>query len=349
MRRAHRAPRRRALPAPVRHHGPLAAVRRRDPRPGPPAGRARQGRRHRDVLHVRRPDRRAVVARAAAADALRHRPRRPDPARHPGLADVRRRAARRYEELAGKTTFSAREAVVAGLRETGDLDGEPVTTQRKANFYEKGDKPLEIVTSRQWYIRNGGRDEDLRAALLARGAELGFNPEFMRVRYENWVSGLNGDWLVVAAAVLRRAVPRLVPARRGRRARSRRARCSPTEDQLPIDPSSDVPAGYTADQRGVPGGFVGRPRHHGHLGHQLADPADRRRLAHATPTCSAACSPWTCAPRARTSSAPGCSRRWSARTWSTARCRGPTRPSAAGSSTPTARRCRSPRATWSRP
>src|SRR6478609_7281722 len=68
-------------------------------------------------------------------------------------------ARARYEELAGKTTFSAREAVVAGLRETGDLDGEPVTTQRKANFYEKGDKPLEIVTSRQWYIRNGGRDE----------------------------------------------------------------------------------------------------------------------------------------------------------------------------------------------
>ena len=71
-------------------------------------------------------------------------------------------ARARYEELAGKTTFSAREAVVAGLRETGDLDGEPVTTQRKANFYEKGDKPLEIVTSRQWYIRNGGRDETLR-------------------------------------------------------------------------------------------------------------------------------------------------------------------------------------------
>ncbi|HWJ84271.1 MAG TPA: class I tRNA ligase family protein, partial [Cellulomonas sp.] len=63
-----------------------------------------------------------------------------------------------YGELAGKTTFSARELVVAGLRESGDLDGEPVKTQRKANFYEKGDKPLEIVTSRQWYIRNGGRD-----------------------------------------------------------------------------------------------------------------------------------------------------------------------------------------------
>src|SRR6476469_210237 len=71
--------------------------------------------------------------------------------------------------LATKTTFSAREAVVAALRESGDLDGEPQKTQRKANFYEKGDKPLEIVTSRQWYIRNGGRDEALRSKLVGMG------------------------------------------------------------------------------------------------------------------------------------------------------------------------------------
>ena len=69
-------------------------------------------------------------------------------------------AATAYAELAGKTTFSARAAVVELLRASGDLDGEPDADQRMANFYENGDKPLEIVTSRQWYIRNGGRDED---------------------------------------------------------------------------------------------------------------------------------------------------------------------------------------------
>ncbi|WP_028047099.1 valine--tRNA ligase [Cellulomonas sp. URHE0023] len=163
-----------------------------------------------------------------------------------------------YEELAGKTTFSAREAVVSGLRTSGDLDGEPVKTERKANFYEKGDKPLEIVTSRQWYIRNGGRDESLRDALLARGAELGFNPEFMRVRYENWVGGLNGDWLVSRQRFF--GVP--FPVWYALDADGEPVYDTPllpTEDQLPIDPSSDVPAGYSADQRGVPGGFVGDP------------------------------------------------------------------------------------------
>ncbi|MET0787983.1 MAG: valine--tRNA ligase, partial [Cellulomonas sp.] len=167
-------------------------------------------------------------------------------------------ARARYEELAGKTTFSAREAVVAGLRETGDLDGEPVKTERKANFYEKGDKPLEIVTSRQWYIRNGGRDEALREALLARGAELGFHPDFMRVRYENWVRGLNGDWLVSRQRFFGVPFPVWYPLDEQGEPRHD-APLLPTEDELPIDPSSDVPAGYTADQRGVPGGFAADP------------------------------------------------------------------------------------------
>ncbi len=62
------------------------------------------------------------------------------------------------------------------LREAGDLEGDPTPTQRMANFYENGDKPLEIVATRQWYIRNGGRDAGARPALVARGAELSWTP-----------------------------------------------------------------------------------------------------------------------------------------------------------------------------
>ena len=115
--------------------------------------------------------------------------------RRPGVSHRRRgRVVERADQI--RAVDETPVDVVAALRESGELIGEPQKTQRKANFFEKGDKPLEIVTSRQWYIRNGGRDEDLRTALLARGAELGFHPDFMRVRYENWVRGLNNDWLV---------------------------------------------------------------------------------------------------------------------------------------------------------
>ena len=105
-------------------------------------------------------------------------------------------AATAYAELAGKTTFSAREAMVAALKEAGDLDGDPKPTQRMTNFYEKGDKPLEIVSTRQWYIKNGGRDAELRDELIARGAEIQWVPAHMKHRYDNWVGGLNGDWLI---------------------------------------------------------------------------------------------------------------------------------------------------------
>lgn len=163
-----------------------------------------------------------------------------------------------YAELAGKTAFSAREAMVALLRASGDLDGEPKPTQRKANFYEKGDKPLEIVSTRQWYIRNGGRDEDLKQALLARGEELAWVPDHMRHRYANWVNGLNGDWLISRQRFFGVPFP-VWYALDAEGEPDYENPLVPTEAELPIDPSSDVPAGFTAEQRGVPGGFVGDP------------------------------------------------------------------------------------------
>ncbi|HLS25421.1 MAG TPA: valine--tRNA ligase [Beutenbergiaceae bacterium] len=162
------------------------------------------------------------------------------------------------QELAGKTTFSARKATVEALAGSGDLLGEPEPVQRKANFFEKGDKPLEIVTSRQWYIRNGGRDDDLRAALTERGKELDFHPDFMRVRYQNWVDGLSGDWLISRQRFFGVPFPLWYPVNADGEADYANP-IRPDESELPIDPSSQAPAGYTEDQRGKPGGFIGDP------------------------------------------------------------------------------------------
>ncbi|MGA9279458.1 valine--tRNA ligase [Ilumatobacter sp.] len=163
-----------------------------------------------------------------------------------------------YATIAGKYPNQAQRAVVEQLIENDILIGEPRPIEHPVKFYERGERPLEIVTSRQWYIRNGGRDAGLRNGLIARGHEVTFHPDHMRHRYENWVEGLNGDWLVSRQRFFGVPVPVWYPLD---------ASGEPVHDEpilpgeadLPIDPSTDVPDGYTADQRDQPGGFVGDP------------------------------------------------------------------------------------------
>ena len=161
-----------------------------------------------------------------------------------------------YASLAGKTVFSAKEGVVELLTEAGLLDGEAKKIMHPVNFFEKGDKPLEIVSSRQWYIRNGGRDEERRERLINRGKEIEFHPAFMRSRYDNWISGLNGDWLVSRQRFFGVPVPVWYPLDADANPDYDHP-ILPTTAMLPVDPAADAAPGYTEEQRNVPGGFVG--------------------------------------------------------------------------------------------
>ncbi|HEY3673514.1 MAG TPA: valine--tRNA ligase [Acidimicrobiia bacterium] len=176
----------------------------------------------------------------------------------PDWGDTAPDAEARYAELAGKTAKQAQARIVELLDESGDLVGAAKPITHPVKFYERGDRPLEIVSSRQWYIRNGGRDPELRTAFLERGRELQWHPAHMRSRYESWVEGLNSDWLISRQRYFGVPFPLWYPLDADGEVDYAHP-LAPDEARLPVDPTSDTPEGFTEDQRGKAGGFVADP------------------------------------------------------------------------------------------
>ena len=164
------------------------------------------------------------------------------------------RARREYEQLQGRTVNQARKRIVELLEGSGDMIGEPTQLTRAVKFFEKGERPVEIVTSRQWFIRTMTHTDEL----IERGRELRWHPPYMRARYEDWVNGLTGDWCVSRQRFFGVPFPIWYPLdERGAVLYDQPIAAS--EQQLPVDPSTDVPDGYSPEQRGAAGGFVGDP------------------------------------------------------------------------------------------
>ena len=185
--------------------------------------------------------------------------------------------AQAWTSLAGLTSKQARRQLVELLTASGDLIGEVRPITHDVKFYEKGERPLEIVTSRQWYIRNGARDSAAARHADRARVRAGLAPGVHAAPLRALGRGAQHRLAGQPAALLRRAVPDLVPAER--RGRNDLGRPDPGRRCRAADRAGDRRAarlpGITA--------WAGRRFHRGsrrdgHLGDVLAHPADRRRL-----------------------------------------------------------------------
>jgi valyl-tRNA synthetase len=178
----------------------------------------------------------------------------PDPPA--GLTSEPGRAA--YAQLAGRTAKAARQVVADLLHAAGAIRGEPEPVRHAVKYYEYGQAPLEIITTRQWYLRNGSRSKDLANALIGRGRELQWHPDHMRTRYEHWVEGLTGDWLISRQRYNGVPIPLWYPISAAGSV-ERDKPLGPAEADLPVDPAANTPQGYRPEQRDQPGGFTADP------------------------------------------------------------------------------------------
>jgi valyl-tRNA synthetase len=169
-------------------------------------------------------------------------------------------AARAYDELAGKTAKQARQAIIPLLRDAaGSATGtgpplvrEPEPIQHSVRFYEKGERPLEIVPTRQWFVRL----LDKKERLLAKGAEVQWHPEFMGIRFRDWTGNLSLDWCVSRQRYFGVPIPVWYPLDASGAPDHARPIVAPPE-RLPVDPTTEAPPGFSEDRRGRPGGFAG--------------------------------------------------------------------------------------------
>lgn len=142
-------------------------------------------------------------------------------------------------ELEGLTVKAARKRMVERLAAAGYLRGEsPVV--RTVPCAERSGAPLEILVTPQWFVRTLEKKE----ALIARGREIRWYPEFMRARYENWVENLKWDWCISRQRYFGVPLPFWYSKRPGEEGRVIPAH----PDDLPVDPLTSVPRGYSSEQ-----------------------------------------------------------------------------------------------------
>ncbi len=105
------------------------------------------------------------------------------------IVDDRGRMTPKYFE--GLKIKEAREKIIADLNANGYVVSEK-EIEHNVNVHERCGTEIEFLVKKQWYIRY----LDLKSKFIDLGNQLSWHPEYMHVRYDNWINGLQWDWSI---------------------------------------------------------------------------------------------------------------------------------------------------------
>lgn len=154
--------------------------------------------------------------------------------------------------------LGARQTIIQLLKDSGLLVSQKQITHA-VKCAERSGAPLEILPTSQWFVKV----TDKKDALQDRAKECSWNPEWMRLRIEQWIDGLNQDWCISRQRYFGVPFPvwykfRAVKNEYGAYNRIIEApgfvpkepdRIYADISQLPVNPMVDLPNGYELVER----------------------------------------------------------------------------------------------------
>lgn len=136
-------------------------------------------------------------------------------------------------ELAGQykglRVKEARKKIIEDLKKAGLLKKQEEIIHN-VNVHERCGVEIEFVKSKQWFVKY----LDLKKDMLVWGEKLNWHPKYMKVRYDNWVKGLQWDWLISRQRYFGVAFPIWYCKKCGETIIAE-------EKDLPVDPLKDKP------------------------------------------------------------------------------------------------------------